>query len=99
MMNKEIHFYTFYQDAAYASWCSTELAISQDIDFIPTMQMGLLDVRLITECGYRIFIHDKPCAVGKCYEIKLGQNERTNREIKEHHNLFKMWNAGEFDER
>ena len=54
--------------------------------------MGLLQAALF-EHGYRIFIHpydDEP------YEIKLGANDCTNREIKMEHNLFNLWKAGEF---
>lgn len=44
-----------------------------------------------------IFIHESE---NKFYEIILGSgNERTNREIKMGHNLFKMWKSGEFDRR
>ena len=43
--------------------------------------------------GYRIFVHDE---TGK-YEITLGgKNERTDREIRMAHNLFKMWRNGCF---
>lgn len=54
--------------------------------------MGLLHTRLF-EDGYKIFVHESK---EDWYEIKLGNNERTNRYIHSGHNLFKMWQAGEF---
>jgi len=44
--------------------------------------------------GFRVFVHDK----SGMFEIKLGtDNDRTNREIRMSHNLFKMWKEGCFD--
>lgn len=54
-------------------------------------------MRLISEYGYRIFVHDNVLNFDNCYEIKVGDNERMNREIRLGHNIFKMWRAGEFD--
>ena len=44
--------------------------------------------------GYRVFIHAAP---DDEYEITLGKNERTSREIRMWHCLYKMILAGEFD--
>lgn len=44
--------------------------------------------------GYRVFVHAAP---DDEYEIKLGMNERTGREIKMGHCLYKMILAGEFE--
>lgn len=55
-------------------------------------QMCFLDTAWLVY-GFRIFVHDK---TGQ-YEIKLGSsNERTHRDIRAAHNLFKMWSNGEF---
>jgi hypothetical protein len=55
-------------------------------------QMCFLDTDWLVY-GFRIFMHDE---TGQ-YEIKLGPgNERTGREIKAAHNLFKMWRNGCF---
>lgn len=75
------------------SYPATESAIKTKQPIINTTQMGLLSAEL-WEAGYRIFVIDKD---GK-YEIKVGgENKRTQREIKTTHNLFKMWQNGEFD--
>lgn len=92
---KIINFYEYDDNMVlYHSWRSTENQIRMGNTTINTTQMGLLSTRLF-DLGYRIFIHE---SCGESYEITLGdKNERTNREIKPGHNLFKMWQAGEFD--
>lgn len=92
-MAREIHFYEYYKSIAYHSWITTQEQIENGKNIIHTTQMGLLNTRLF-ELGYRIFIHEYEL---EYYEIVLGSgNERTNREIKMGHNLFKMWQSGEF---
>lgn len=94
-MVKEIHFYEYKPDISVVHcWKITELQLRIGISVINTTQMGLLHTRLF-EFGYRIFIHESE---NEFYEIVPGgENERTNREIKMRHNLFKMWQAGEFE--
>ena len=59
---------------------------------VDTTQMGLLNADLF-EQGYRLFVHP---AEGRTYEICIGENDCTPREIRKAHNLFRMWIAGEF---
>ncbi len=100
-MIKEIHFYESYDSIPryieYTSgWRETERCIKYDDEIVCTSQMGLLSTRLF-ELGYKIFIHENRLSM---YEIKLGNdNERTDREIKLGHDLFKLWRNGEFDRR
>jgi hypothetical protein len=93
---REIHFYEYnpplyigalhdYRHTHYAIQCGKFKAIH-------TTQMGLLSTSLL-EKGYHIFIHEYG---REPYEIKLGDNECTNRYIRAGHNLFKMWVSGEF---
>lgn len=92
----EIHFY----DSAAAipdtispfyCWQDAERALNANEKQIHTTQMGLLNTTLFDK-EYRIFIHSRDT-----YEIKLGENERTEREIRMGHNLFYLWQNGEFD--
>ncbi|NBK77390.1 hypothetical protein D5272_02010 [bacterium D16-76] len=74
------------------TWIDTDVLVKKGVENIVTTQMGYLNTSLF-EKGYRIFI----CPSEKeCYEIKLGLNERTGREIRMSHNLFNLWKAGEF---
>ena len=58
-----------------------------------TTQMCFLSTEWL-EYGYRVFVHDKS---GQ-FEIKLGpDNERTDREIRIAHDIFKIWRNGGFD--
>lgn len=57
-----------------------------------TTQMCFINTEWF-EYGFRIFVHDDTGS----FEIKLGPgNERTDRYIKMAHNLFRMWENGEF---
>ena len=57
-----------------------------------TTQMCFID-SVWFSYGFRIFVHDSTGT----FEIKLGsENERTHRCIRMTHNLFRMWENGEF---
>ena len=59
---------------------------------IGTTQMCFLSTRWF-EDGFRVFVHDRTGT----FEIVLGEgNERTDRHIRLGHNLFRMWENGEF---
>ena len=91
----EVHFYESGDFCSadvllHCDWVGSELAIGSE-EVIHTTQMGLLESRLF-DLGYRIFVH----TYNGMYEIKLGQNDCTDKEIRKEHNLFKMWLAGAF---
>lgn len=94
---KQIHFYeseNYNLDTLCHTWEETEWAFKRQDLCIRTTQMGFLSFSTrLFDSGYRIFVHEKD----ETYEIKLGgKNERTNRELKITHNIFKMWLSGEF---
>lgn len=93
-MKKVIHFYEYESKLLVSHcWKTTENQLKIGKSMIHTTQMGFLHTRLFS-LGYRVFIHESE---NQFYEIVLGSgNERTDREIKAGHNLFKMWQAGEF---
>ena len=92
-MVKEIHFYSYYNSNCIHSWRDTERAIEKGNNYIETTQMGLLSTNLI-EKGYHIFVHNH---YDDFFEITLGTCERTDKDIRLAHNIFKLWKAGTFD--
>ena len=92
MNKKEIHFYKYYNSDCIHSWRDTERAINSGKEYINTTQMGLLSTNLI-EMGYHIFVHED---YDNFFEITLGDCERTDKEIRLAHNIFKMWMSGTF---
>ena len=80
-------------EKVYHGYDDTSCALYRENEEILTTQISLLHAKLF-HCGYRIFVreHDE-----NTFEIKLGDNERTNRIIRDCHNLEKMLIAGEFD--
>lgn len=90
---KEFHLFLYdppYEIIQY-DYYSTLQYIEEEEEKIASTQVILCTTKLF-ELGYRIFVHD----FKGIYEIKLGKNECTNREIKMSHNLPKLILNGEF---
>jgi len=92
---KQIHFYFgSYPDWSIHSYTLVQHAIdSMMYARINTTQILLCTTDLFTK-GYRIFIHP---VQGDMFEIKLGENEHTQRMIRMVHNLYRLLVGGEFD--
>lgn len=96
MKKKEIHFWlngNYPNDEILHAYCYTKFAIDRDMSEIHTTQIALISTKLITEYGYRIFVHDYK---DNRFEITLGSCERIDREITESMNLEKMLLNGAF---
>ena len=99
---REFHFFTdtlVRCDAPYfpiASWEVTDGLIRKSGGDVYTFQMGLLNAAWDRhwEYGDRVFIHDG----WGVYELKE-DCERTDRELRRAHNVFKLFAAGEFSYR
>lgn len=103
-MIREIHFYESWHDMIYNSTYAkdtfvyfdmygTKQAIKSDNKIIYTTQMSLLSTELFTK-GFKVFVHNyRKSAI----EIKLGENNWTDRNITIKNNLFNLWLAGEIN--
>lgn len=99
---KEMHFIAYEADpnmypGLLTSWYGTKAAIDQNSSFdlsaiIYTTQMGFLSTTYLV-WGWNVFVHNSP---EDFYEIKLGKNERTLRDVRVSNSLFGLWRAGEF---
>lgn len=98
MMGKEYHLYLCRVFALFdIRFCFTvdevETAIKHGESEIYTFHVVTCTTDLFSN-GYRIFVHVTP---EDSFEITLGNCERTNREIRMGHCLWKMILSGEFD--
>lgn len=103
---KEIHFFECYGTMAmYAlnleseektdffvcmSYYGTTMAIDKNTPIILTTDMSSMSMDLIDQ-GYRIFLHQVGC---EDIEIKVGDNDWTDKDIRMAHNIEKMWKSG-----
>ena len=71
---------------------SAEKALHSNKSRVDTTQTHVCSTKWLQKC-YRLFVHMLDNTV---VEIKLGQNDSTNRIIKETYNLEKLLLAGEF---
>ena len=85
--------YQFEHSSVLHGWVETVREINSNSPYIFTTQMGLLSTKLF-ELGYRIFVANSKDE--NPFEIRLGSNDCTDREVRMGHNLFKMWQNGEF---
>ena len=92
-MTKVIHFYAYHNVVIFDNYNAIKQVIAIGEPVITTNQMSFLSTTLF-ELGYDVFIHDDKYS---CYQIKLGDNKSlTDRFITSSHNLFKLWQGGEF---
>lgn len=107
---KEIHFYKDSKDELvelgkalcggcdfkhfYRSHDDTIQAIKKEMPTIHTYAISALDFSWLLDKGYKIFLHEN----GKCGELYEGTTELTDKELRKHHDIRKIWIGGGFEE-
>lgn len=94
-MIKEIH---FYKDNAIGVGCihshnETVCRIKDGETYICTYAISALDFEELLNKGYDIYLHEN----GKYFQIKEGNVEATDKEIRKAHDIRRIWIAGGFD--
>lgn len=102
ILNKKITFYESIDDFlrvkesagvnsfVHRSRYVTQLSIKDGIEDIHTVDLSSLSFDLL-DSGYRIFLKQKN---KRCIELKVGNNDWTNKEIRYAHNLLRLFIGG-----
>ena len=95
-MDKEFHvwFNPNFKHPMWDRYSDVVRLIQSGKDRIDTQNIIFADLRLITEHGYRLFIHPE---VGDVFEITLGECEHLDRDLRPVMNLLKMILNGAFE--
>lgn len=107
---KEIHFYKDTEDELvelekamrgecdfkyfYRSHNATMRVIKKDNPTIHTYAISALCFSDLLDKGYKIFLHEN----GKCGELHEGVTELTDKELRKHHDIRKIWIGGGFED-
>lgn len=102
-MNKEIHFHKdlkdcllqdfIYYDHYHTSHNSTIRAMKNNEKIIITTAISALDFSYLLDNGYDIYLHEN----GKSFQIKEGNVEGTDKEIRKGHDIRRIWIGGGFN--
>lgn len=101
----ELHLYASDTLAAAYEWDmihglrEVDAAIAAGVSPVHTTQMCLLDTAGdMLDSGARIFLHDylPDGRTEDVYELRLGSDERTGKDLRRAHNFYRLWRAGAF---
>ena len=70
------------------------IKISMDYDGTLSLPSVEVFAKELVDKGYEVWIHENN---NKPFKIILGSCKETNRLLKKEHNLFKLWQSGEFN--
>ena len=99
---KEIHFYKDlkgillydFLNNFYQTHNETIKGIRSGIGVIHTTALSALCFSDLLDKGYKIFLHEN----GKCGELHEGTTELTDKELRKHHDIRKIWICGGFED-
>lgn len=97
---KEIHFYKDLIGVAFEDFFdlfhythnATVKHINNNISRIDTTAISALCFSDLLDKGYKIFLHEN----GKCGELHEGVTELTDKELRKHHDIYRIWIGGGF---
>ena len=97
---KEIHFWKdsyglgCMYDMVLKTHNATLMAIDSEWDMIHTYAISALDFATLLDKGYDIYLHEN----SKSCQIKEGNVECTDKEIRKGHDIRRIWIGGGFDD-
>ena len=77
----------------YRSHNETMIEIKKENPNIHTYAITALDFSWLLDKGYKIFLHEN----GKCGELNEGTTELTDKELRKHHDISRIWIGGGFE--